>query len=280
MFNLNAQEKQQITYLGNPEVNRLFYSGFKHLYDFKFKSCEENASQLKRRFPESPWGHVLQAEYHWWMIISGDSRPEHGTKIGEELEIALNKAAKLPEREGIFCKIIVYSLSSRYALFKGRYISVLEQLNEAAGLIRSGKKDVETYEPFKLTQGLFDYFMAEAGNRFGIFNPLSLFGINADKNRGLQYLKQCTLSQDEILRTESRYFLMKIYAELEHEPAVSCRYGVPLVQAYPDNLVFRWHCKECSPENKTYTSMHFSDQLNDAQRLHFQKIFKLPANKK
>jgi len=279
LIDLNAQGKQPAQYLSNPEVNRLFYSGFRHLYDFEFRSCEENAGILKRRFPESPWGFVLQAEYHWWMIITGDTKPEHGTKIGEELEIALIKAATLPDQEGIFCKIIVYSLSSRYALYKGRYISVLEQLTKAAGLIRSGKKDVETYEPFKLTQGLFDYFMAEAGSRFGIFNPLSLFGINADKKRGLQYLQQCTLSQDEILRTESRYFLMKIYAELEHEPTISCRYGSPLHQAYPDNLIFRWHCRVCKNEGQARNPVQYTGQLNEAQRQHFQKLFLQQANK-
>lgn len=270
---LRAGAQQGNLYLGNPEVNRLFYTGFRHLYDFEFHSCEEKTRQLKQRFPASPWGYVLEAEYHWWMIISGDKGTGHGAGIGTALEVALEKAGQLGEKEQVFCKIICYSLSSRYALYQGKYVKVLEQLNHAAGLLRSGRRDIEQYEPFKLTQGLFDYFMAEAGSRFGIFNPLSLFGINADKERGLNYLRQCSQSKDEILRTESRYFLMKIYAELEHQAGTSCQYGIMLAKAYPDNLVFRWHARTCPESAELAVPMHYSAQLNETQRLHFIRLF-------
>lgn len=273
MLHLQAQDRQVPSYLADHEVKMLFYSGFRHLYDFEFKSCEAKTRMLKQRFPGSPWGYVLEAEYHWWMIISGDKAPDHGQGIGLALDIALEKAETLAERERVFCKIICYSLSSRYALYQGKYVKVLEQLHYAAGLLRSGRREVEQYEPFKLTQGLFDYFMAEAGSRFGIFNPLSLFGIDANKERGLNYLRQCSQSKDEILRTESRYFLMKIYSELEQQAGTSCQYGMLLAKAHPGNLVFRWHAQTCPESAELTVPMRYSAQLNESQRLHFTRLF-------
>lgn len=270
--NADGQDNKNQYYISNPGVNNLFYEGFRNLYRFEFNSCQEKVTILKGKHSDSPWGHILNAEYCWWMIITGDRRSELGDQLVKELGIAMKKAALLPEREAIFCKIIAYSLNSRYALYKGQYFKVISQLNEATGLINSGRKDIDSYEPFKLTQGLFDYFMAEAGERFGIFNPISLLGINADKERGLMYLRQISNSKDEILRTESRYFLMKIYSELESNFQFSCMYGEMLTSDYPTNLLFSFHYKVCGSDDKPISLRGASTQMNEAQRAYFFKL--------
>jgi len=275
-----SQDLPLASYLSNPEVSNLFYSGFRHLYHFEFNACKDIANQLKGKYPASPWGHVLQAEYYWWMKISGDPQAENGPQLLQELEIAMLKAEALPEKEALFCKIISYSLKSRYALYNGQYFKAIELLNKSSDLIKTSKSEVGNYEPFMLTQGLFDYFMAAAGDKFGIFNPLSLFGIDADAARGLSMLESLTKSKDEILRTEAEYFLMKIYSELEKEPAKAAIYGRRLVLAYPQNLIFRYHYLVCAPEKKAQLpAVTTNPQLTKQQQVYLAKLLEKVTTK-
>ncbi|MEI6574691.1 MAG: hypothetical protein WCO63_00770 [Bacteroidota bacterium] len=275
-ISLATNATQAATYVSNPAVNKLFYEGFQQLYHFKFNDCSAQASLLIKMYPGSPWGHILKAEHCWWMIISGDEQNHQGQVLTEELGKAMQLAETLPERESLFCIIIAYSLNSRYALYKGQYVKAVELLHTSSGLLKASKREVETYEPFRLTQGLYEYFMAEAGKKFGIFNPLSIFGIDVSREKGLALLEGLTTSDDEILRTESRYFLMKIYAEIEKEPAVAAKYGAMLVHEYPQNQIFRYLYLDSAPEKKSQLpGITLNSQLTEAQQRYLQGLMKV-----
>ena len=278
---LFAAGQARQSYIADPEVKVHFYKGFLHLYRFEFQSCKTETDHLVSVHPSSSWGYILLAEYHWWMIISGDKSPDHGKMLVTNLEAAAQRSESLSKQEGLFCKVISYSLRSRYEIFKGNYLKSIDLLNQSANLLKEAVNQPDSYEPFLLTKGLYNYFMAEAGSRFWILNPMSILGIDVSKQRGLEYLTQLSHSSDEILSTEASYFLMKIFLELEHNQPAARQFSGKLSAAYPANLVFRYYDAlegnvngKPGPEQsrKFLLLLKEASQLNPSQRLHFEQL--------
>jgi hypothetical protein len=279
VFFASGQARQ--SYVSDPDVKVHFYKGFANLYRFEFQSCKTETELLLSQHPASSWGYILAAEYHWWMIISGDKSLDHGALLVKNLQSAAQRSDALSKQEGLFCKVISYSLRSRYEIFKGNYLKSIELLNQSSGFMKEAVNQSDNYEPFLLTKGLYNYFMAEAGSRFWILNPMSILGIDVSKERGLEYLTQLSHSSDEILSTEASYFLMKIFLELEHNETGAKRFSGKLLQIFPTNLVFRYYdFLEGNIENKLNQeqvrrfrqSVKEAGQLNAAQRLHFEQL--------
>ena len=59
-----------------------------------------------------------------------------------------------------------------------------------------------------------------------------------DKNKGLGYLEECSLSGNEMIRTEANYFLMKIYAYTEKDYPKALTKVQILAHMHPNNLVY------------------------------------------
>ncbi len=282
LFLLSTVSGQAVSpYIADSDVKNHFYKGFVHLYHFEFQSCKDEADLLLKTHPASSWGYILAAEYHWWMIVSGDESNNHGKDLIASLEAAALRSAKLSQSEGLFCKIISYTLRSRYEIFKGNYVKSLELLNQSSGLLKESAHQPDGYEPFLLTKGLYNYFIAEAGNRFWIFNPVGILGLKVDKALGIEYLTTLSNSGDEILSTEAAYFLMKIYLEVENNASGASRYSARLSGKYPTNLIFQYYNSlngntksRVSPEiaMKYNLLLKQATQLSSAQRRHFEQL--------
>ncbi|MCX6272260.1 MAG: hypothetical protein NTU44_13800 [Bacteroidetes bacterium] len=223
----------------NENIRLYFYEGILHLYQFEFSDAQQDADYLKTRHSASPWGHVLQANIHWWKIITGENEGAAKTGFRKELDLAEKKTTDKSSVEGLYCLIIVNSLRSRYELLNKNYLSTFVLLNRSKDLIRRANGKEEEYEPYYLTQGLFQYFMAAARDKMGLV--ASLFSFHADRKKGLEYLERLTHSGNRVLKTEGNYFLMKIYLEMENDPAHAKTYADYLTTFFPGNLVFCYY---------------------------------------
>jgi len=73
---------------------------------------------------------------------------------------------------------------------------------------------------------------------------LFLFGFDskfADQEKGYALLTMGTMSENLQVQTESIYFFMKLYFEVENDPHTALKYSEKLIDKFPDNLVFRYN---------------------------------------
>ncbi len=206
------------------------------LYRFRFLDAEKISGELSGDFPDSPWGALLDANIQWWKIITGENTRWVRDRFYKDLKVSDSRLSGLDENEKLYCRLISSSLRSRLELMNGRYLSALVILNSSKKYFKQMEGKEFENEAFYLTQGLFQYFVSVARARTGYFSYFLPY--KADKKKGLEYLRRLTSSPDQVLRTESNYFLMKIYLETEKDALKAKPYADYLLAWYPENQVF------------------------------------------
>ncbi|MHC1706268.1 MAG: hypothetical protein AB9842_01970 [Bacteroidales bacterium] len=220
----------------NDKVRTAFYQGMLTLYSFRFSDTYKICCKLKQDYPDSPWGFVLESNYCWWKIISGENNPEVRKLFFDALNQSEIRTSKKNIDESLYCRIIINSLRSRFELLNKNYLKTLLILNKSKRLVQQMDGKENEYEPFFLTQGLFQYFIAIAKEKTGFISYLLHY--KADKEKGLAFLNALTHTENRILRTESNYFLMKIFLEIEHDPVKAKPHADYLLTWYPENSIF------------------------------------------
>jgi len=225
--------------IGVTEIRQEFYEGLGRMYDFDFSGAAARADYLGSHWPASPWSYILQANVCWWKMITGEDNATERKRFQQALKTAGEKLTAANTDENLFCRIVIQSLQARYELLQRNYPAALLILKRSDNLpaLAEGKQD--EYEPFLLTQGLFQYFLAAAKEKSGLLS--FLIRQDADKQKGLECLLQLSRSEDLVLRTEGNYFLMKIFLEMEDNPRKAQTFSHYLVNQHPDNLIFRYY---------------------------------------
>lgn len=222
-------------------VRELFYKGMISVYHFEFNDADRTAQKLIREYPTSAWGHLLIANIMWWRIITGENTREAKVRFFSELKLAGEGLGYLREDEKLYCQIVTNSLKSRYELLNKNYFSTLLLLAKSKNLMNRSEGKENIYESFVLTHGLFQYCVAAAKEKTGYLSYLLQF--QTDKQQGLKELMRLSNSEDKVLRTESNYFLMKIYLEVENNPVLAKPYADFLLTWYPENTLFCYYDK-------------------------------------
>lgn len=267
---------------------RSFHYGFKSVYNFEFTKADSVFFLLKKDYPEEINTWVLGSNYYWWKIRSGDdnsfNRKKYFTCL-DEVEKILNKkkSAKQITQEDIFHYINLYSYRARMELFDNNYLKVFSYMNKCNAfiLLSAGKED--TYEPFNLTSGLYNCFMAMAKKNHPFFAPYFLLAPSCDLQTGLKQLNKCSSASDFLLQTEANYFLMILYGEGDVDYVLSASYAEKLLSAYPDNLLYQYYLfkvkllsgnLESAMKNLIllYQKSKSGNSLTDAQRKYFTDL--------
>jgi hypothetical protein len=89
-----------------------------------------------------------------------------------------------------------------------------------------------------LPVGLYLYFLDFFKNKNGLSRSLFFNFPEGDKRKGLEILKRCSSSSNEIISTEADYFLMKLYSTAEKDYETALIYSNNLTQKYPGNFIF------------------------------------------
>ncbi len=225
--------------IAGQEIREEFYGGLGRVYDFDFNTAYTGAERICSRWPASPWGYILRASISWWKLITGENNVAERKQFHQALQQAGDRVGMAATDENLYCRIVIHSLQARYELLQKNYPAALAILKRSEEFIRMADGKQLEYEPFLLTQGLFQYFLAAAKEKFGLL--AFLIRQDAEKDRGLDCLLQLTRSDDLVLRTEGNYFLMKIFLEMEDNPRKAQAFSRYLVSQHPHNLIFRYY---------------------------------------
>lgn len=284
-FGFNIELKSQIVQqdiIENDSVSKYTYQGFNYLYNFQFKSTDSIITIMLNKFPTSPWTYVLKSNYYWWMIISGDISEECKNNFYLSLNQSETVLKNKSGNENLFCSILIYSYKARFELINKNYISALKQLKKYYATLSVSFGLEKDYNAFYLTSGLYNYFMNKAVSEYPLLKPFLFMFEKGNKSTGLEYLKLLSNLDDNILKTESNYFLMKIYYEMESDKLTALSYSNSLKNEYPNNFIFNYYshkirnCKTTENEEfKKYKKRIISsNQLTKIQKYYFQYMLK------
>lgn len=188
---------------------------------------------------------ILKSNLNWWLIISGEIKNEKITQsyhrstsdVIKRLEI---KQAELNNDE-LAMMLHSYFLRSRFHLLKGSYLNALKDLQNCLNYTKQTLNKSDESESLKLGAGLYNYLIAKTYDENLLMRPALMFYPEGNIALGLEQIKACENSKNLLIKTESRYFLMKIYNDWENDSKMSLRYCEQLCADYPSNLIFKMY---------------------------------------
>lgn|GEM_PF-1145047 len=280
-FDLNSNSDINKEIISNQQVKAAVYEGFGYVYNFEFLKADSVLIQLKKNFNFSPWTYLFAANYYWWKIISGENSDGNINLFYSSLNTAKVRIGNSNTYEHQFLRIIIYSLLSRYDVMNGKYVQTLIELKKNLPIIKNTLGKEKEFHGFYLTSGLYLYLTDVVYNNYYYLRPLLLFVPSGDKEKGLEFLSK--KHSDIVLDTESAYFLMKIYDEMEKKNKYTLHFAAKLANQYPLNYIFkeqylrtlvRSRNNQLSQEelNAFKRQMLSNKQLSKAQTLYFNEL--------
>lgn len=227
-------------------LNSLSAEAMLALYDFRFHHADSLIQNMEETSPDHYLPHLTRANYYWWKIISENPGIEQQQLYLISLNNAENIVKQLVRRKqydyaDVFHFINLYALRARLDLINGGYTKALRHMKNCVDFIGLSLGREEIHENFYLTSGLYNY-MTEYGSRSYPF--LRLYALMYPKGNmrlGIIQLETAAKSLDIVLQTEARYFLMKIYLELEQDHQKALDHASWLTGKYPENLIYLYH---------------------------------------
>lgn len=254
----------------NLPFSKKLENGFIAIYNYKFEEALAITNGLKKTDPNNPRTYLLEANYWWWKILSGEDTEGNYIKMEGCLDKAMSKIPKRKAKEyndeELYNIINVYAYRSRIKLLQEKYIKGAQNLNTCIDFVEASFGKENRYELFKLTSGLYYYFVDYGYENYFLARAYLIFLPSGDKEKGLKFLKESAKSKDILVRTEACYFLMRTYCELEENYVEALNYLEPLTKLYPDNLLYRYHhCRILLFMNKKELALKQFNLLQEAK---------------
>lgn len=232
------------SFCDNPNIEVYTNKGLLAIYNYNFKEAEKYINLLNKNFPDNISTYLLQSNYYWWKIISGENGDDNFTKCNTSLDKALSliplKTKKQLNNEELFHVITIYAFKARLEIIHKNHVQVVNYLNKIMNHLTYTFDKEESYPSFYLTSGLYNFFCEYSKEEYPFITPLMIVFPEGNKNKGLKQLVK-TQQSSSILSNEAAYFLMKIYCEANIDFEKSLYYISFLTDRFPDNLFFQYY---------------------------------------
>lgn len=258
---------------------------FQYLYNFQFNNVRTllNSEEINNKLDN----HLFRANYYFWKTVSGDSTLDYFNLCKQELrnQEKILETAKLSWRDSIFYYSLIYSYQMRIELMNENYLNAAKILNSTIRYFEGALDSKDNYEPLIFLKGMYNYFVAYAGDRYSLLKiPLKLYK-PGNRTLGLNQLVTCSRSKNIIIKTEALYFLMKIYLYTENDYNKAKYYAEALLQLHPENIIFRREYflallklnrfKDAEVEKKKILRLvDQNKQLTTFEKNYFRQLFK------
>jgi len=241
------------------------------LYDFRFHHADSLIHIMEETSPDHYLPHLTRANYYWWRIISENP----GLDLQQFYISNLNNAENIIRQmvkdkqydyADVFHFINLYALRARLDLINGEYTKALMHMKNCVDFIGLALGREQIHENFYLTSGLYNYMTEYGSRRYPFFRLYILMYPKGNMKLGISQLETAAKSQDLVLQTEARYFLMKIFLELEQDHQKALEHAGWLATKYPGNLIYLYHYHELLSVNNQEA------KANAIRKLYFERI--------
>ncbi len=262
------------------------------LYNYDFVAAENNL-RIIQQSENRLAADLCHINYCWWRIISGDNRKAFQDDTMHRLDSIILEIQsmddELENNELIFLATSALSYKLRIALMQEDNIQALNAIHKLAYYIEILDKRLDSYTLFRLPVAVYHYVMESVGIKYPFLKVAFIFYPKANKEKGMHLLNRNLESDNILLRTESAYFLMRYYLDVEKNYKEAAIYADKLVAEYPNNMIYQYFklqilemgTKAQGNRLDDYRSLlgkrireNFS--LNSTQRNHTRKLLKLP----
>lgn len=259
------------------------------LYDFRFHRADSLIHIMEQTSPHHYLPHLTRANYYWWMIISENPGSDQQQLYLSSLNNAESIIRQMIRRKqydyaDVFYFINLYALRARLDLINGEYMKALRHMKNCVDYIELSLGREKIHESFYLTSGLYNYMTEYGSKRFPFLRLYALMYPRGNIKLGINQLEIAAKSQDLVLKTEARYFLMKIFLELEQDHQKALEHAGWLATKYPGNLIYLWHYHGLLLLNKKdniaraakyefLEQLQNNNQISEKQRIYLRSLF-------
>ena len=225
--------------------NQNISSYYKTLYNYEFNNTPGYLKEIENQCDQSSY-FLLDVNYLWWMIITGEQENENIEKCFELLDTAelfFNGNLDIDTKTSIVNQLIIQLFKARIHIFDNNYgralIGYSKMLNFLKQLIDIEENFVD--DDIKLILGLYNYSIGKMKSRYPLFLPYFAMLPKSDYALGKRLMLESLKSESVIIKTETLYFLMKISLEVDEDYESAILFSNQLTKLYPDNLLFLFY---------------------------------------
>jgi sulfur transfer complex TusBCD TusB component (DsrH family) len=264
------------------DENAMINCLFRNLYNFSFREADSMVVVMKGSGMDNSTLSNIKANLAWWKLLSGDAIDRNLKTCDSLLRESINLGSKVKKQDinSLLNNIYSYSLKARLENYKGNKLKSLLYFYKSITFINECLDIPGKDEKLNLVLGLYYYFMDYIENEYFLINAMFFSYPKGDKKRGLIYLHECSLSDNEMIRTEAAYFLLKIYAYTEKDYLAAYQNSLALTQQHPDNLIYcleqlslllkmKKDVEAKSYQRKLIDHIRSSTKISECQKDHF-----------
>jgi hypothetical protein len=211
---------------------------------YAFHAADSLIRLHESRLKHDPEFELAVINYYWTRKIAGNASANWVQKLNNAINSFKEHhvSADFAESdEHLFLITSVLAFGARVHLHNNAYFAALNDLKKYNTVLKKTFGREKTFPPFYLTSGLYYYFSAYATEKLPFVTVFSGEKTLENMKKGIAFLKIAAGSDNRMVNTEARYFLMKIYADLQNNPQEAARYCQLLINDFPENLLYRYY---------------------------------------
>ncbi len=214
-----------------------------HMYNFDFTNAQIYYNKLYSKYPNHPVVPFTKAMMVYWK----NSPINVGSAEYKDYSDLLTKAIDLCDKrfsndendlEASFFGLAARGLLMMDYSTDGQYSKVIGLGKDAYRLLKIGNENVGTFNEFKFTAGIYNYYREKYPEMYPVYKPFMYFFMSGDMKLGLEQLHQASV-ENVFTKKESAYFLNHIYLWYEKRPISAINIGYQLIKESPNNLFYR-----------------------------------------
>lgn len=214
-----------------------------NMYNFKYARAEKQFKSIRRRYPDHPLPYFLMGLSQWWKIVPTNIQTlQYDDLFFAYMDSTIQKAEAMYDRndnnfEASFFLAAAYGFTARLHSERSNWRKATVASKRALDFMEKAKAGNGLSPEFLFGEALFNYYSIWIHENYPMLRPVLIFFPNGDKNLGLKQLAYVART-GFYTGTESKFFLMKIYANDENKIPEALKLSQDLAQKYPDNAYF------------------------------------------
>ncbi len=212
---------------------------FEEIFNLIYKQqfTEAHLELTKEKDELDKWEyHILYLDLLCWEALSSNSKEDYD-RFESALKNSSSALRKTREKDRLV-ELITLSYSFRLEAIRGNLISMMLdflKINHIIQRFDTTMLSTDQQEVFKIYLALFN-----------IGKSKLLFNNSKVREDSIRMLESCLSSSNTVYQTIAKYFLSKIYLEVDHSPAKARIYCKQLCNTYPTNKIFIYNLELCN----------------------------------
>ncbi|HAK77939.1 MAG TPA: hypothetical protein DCM71_13780 [Runella sp.] len=232
--------RAQILY--DTPTQELVLEAIDHIYNYEFAAVEPVARQIRAKYPNHPVNAMLKAMQLQWQYLPVKDNKAMSGQYAKLLEECIAKAKVLEKNEKTRPEAAFFSMAGHgYVALIHNYndekMKAASEAKKAYDYVMAGFKYMDHNPEFYFSSGLYNYYMIRYPEDHPIVKPVVLFFKDGNREEGLRQMDIAS-KKGMFTRTESSFYLARIYLKHEQRYDKASSYLGHLVEKYPNNPVF------------------------------------------